>query len=96
LRSVARRQATSRPRPVSIATGIGGVVVVLGEQRQERLPTGDVVRHAPARYQRAVGVDQGDVVVLLAPVDPACHLQRVYSFEGWLVQLRAVRGHAAP
>ena len=76
-RPVARRQATSRPRGVSIATGTGssGAVAVLGEQVQQPGQAGRVVADPQPGQQPAVVVHEGDVVVVFRPVDPAEYVQ---------------------
>jgi len=64
---VARRQATSSPRAVSIATGIGacGRSPASGQQLQQPAKPGGVVTDALLGYQAAVGVDHRHVVVVL-------------------------------
>ena len=91
-RPVARRQATSRPRLVSIATGIGVVRAVagLGQQLQQRGEPGRVVADPALGQQRAVLVDQGDVVMVLGPVDPAEHRHRRFLSSSSTMTIRPV------
>jgi hypothetical protein len=74
---------------------LAGMVAVFSEQIDQSLPAGDVIADAAACDELAVGVHQGDIMVLLRPVDTACHLQLPCSFRG-SVQFRAVQGHATP
>ena len=56
---------------------IPGGVAVLGEQGQQFREPGRVVADPAAGQQLAVPVHDGDVVVILGPVDPAVNLHRV-------------------
>jgi hypothetical protein len=56
-----------------------GAVAVLGEQAGQRGQPGRVVADPPPRQQLPADVDQGDVVVVFGPVDPAEHLHE-FSF----------------
>jgi hypothetical protein len=58
---------------------VGGVAV-FGEQLDQRTPSGGVITDPPAGQQIAVCVDQGDVVMLFAPIDSAGHLHHPHSF----------------
>ena len=54
--------------------GLSGAVAVLGEQVEQGGQAGRVVADPAAGQQLAVPVHQGDVVVILGPVDAAEHL----------------------
>jgi hypothetical protein len=56
-----------------------GAVAVPGEQPQQGGQPGCVVADPPAGQQFAVPVDQGDVVVVLGPVDAAEHFHKLSS-----------------
>lgn len=67
------------------------------EQLQQCLPAGGVIQDALTCDQLAVLVEQSDVVVFLAPVDPAAHFQDPPLLRRDLVQVgEPCRGHATP
>ena len=53
---------------------------MLGEQGQQGGQPGRVVADPAAGQQLPVPVDQGDVVVIFGPVDPAVHIHDLFSF----------------
>jgi hypothetical protein len=56
-----------------------GAVAVIGEQAQQDGEPGRVAADAAAGQQLPVGADEGDVVVVLSPVDPAEHIHKQSS-----------------
>jgi hypothetical protein len=48
---------------------------VLGEQVQQRLVASDIVIDTQPGQQAALGVDDGDIVVVFGPVDSTGHTQ---------------------
>ena len=71
---------------------IGGIAVA-GEQLEQRDQSGRVVADAPAGQQLPVPARQGDVVVVLGPVDAAEHVHKVSSL--WLSVMFLVLAQAA-
>ena len=55
-------------------------VAVLGEQGQQLRQPGRVVADPAAGQQLPVPVNEGDVVVIFSPVDPAVHIHDPFSF----------------
>jgi hypothetical protein len=51
-----------------------GAVAVLGQQGQQARQSGRVIVDASPRQQAALPIDQGDVVVILGPVDATLHV----------------------
>ena len=77
---------------------IGGVAV-LGEQGQQPGQPGRVVADPAAGQQVPVPVRQGDVVVVLGPVDPAVHVHGFLRSPRWdllFALVQAARGTHAP
>jgi hypothetical protein len=77
LRPVARRQATNRPRLVSIATGIGSSALSPASVSSviSAVKTGCVVADPPLGDQRSLAIDEGHVVMGLGPVNATKHFQ---------------------
>ena len=57
--------------------GVLGAVAVLGEQVQQPGQAGRVIADPRPGQQPAVPVDEGDVVVVFGPVDPAEYVQLI-------------------
>ena len=60
--------------------GILGAIAVLGEQGQQLGQPGRVVTDPAAGQRPPVPVNDGDVVVIFGPVDPAIHIHDLFSF----------------
>jgi len=58
---------------------------VLGEQGQQPGQPGGVVADPAAGQQVPVPVDQGDVVVVFGPVDPAVHVHAFLRSPRWVL-----------